>query len=308
MAADQAVTAAQREEWRLAADKYLEATLKAPSKWAENRYHIFHGYTTILRDSGHNLSPTHADIKALKRMAKDEVEPILFRVEAGFTLGVLRWDSGEREKAAEHYRRVLDLAPTASSLETSRRVATTGADGRSLQFQLVGEVINETVGTVRDNLNILENPRGAYIGPRSQDARVTGIPMTPRGEPDPEILRRLAVGGSECDCCHVKRNQVDQHELLRCGRCKNAYYCSSACQKQQWRAGHKQACRAPGQIEAGDYMKLKGLVSRPELNSRVGRVVRAAPGQSGRWEVMVPGLSNSISVATEKLVHIRPAK
>lgn len=32
-------------------------------------------------------------------------------------------------------------------------------------------------------------------------------------------------------------------ELQRCGLCKAVWYCSKECQKRDWRAGHKEACR-----------------------------------------------------------------
>ena len=32
-------------------------------------------------------------------------------------------------------------------------------------------------------------------------------------------------------------------ELQRCGLSKAVWYCSKECQKRDWRAGHKEACR-----------------------------------------------------------------
>lgn len=35
-----------------------------------------------------------------------------------------------------------------------------------------------------------------------------------------------------------------QPKLLSCGKCKTARYCSSTCQLQDWKAGHKKACKS----------------------------------------------------------------
>jgi hypothetical protein len=51
-------------------------------------------------------------------------------------------------------------------------------------------------------------------------------------------------------------------------------------------------------------MTLKGLQSRPELNFKVVQVKRQV---RDRWAVSIRGESNTISVAPQKLVHIRPA-
>ena len=39
-----------------------------------------------------------------------------------------------------------------------------------------------------------------------------------------------------CECCH--REGAD----LRCGRCRESWYCSAACQKKHWKDGHKTKC------------------------------------------------------------------
>jgi hypothetical protein len=74
-----------------------------------------------------------------------------------------------------------------------------------------------------------------------------------------------------------------------------------------WKGGHKEACRAPGQIEPGDYMLIKGLVNRKELNMKLVRAVKLVQ-RSGRWEVAVFGQSKTLSIAPDKLDHIRPYK
>lgn len=60
----------------------------------------------------------------------------------------------------------------------------------------------------------------------------------------------------------------------------------------------------PGEIKPGDHMWIVGLASRPEYNNRVGLVVGAVA--NGRFEVKLGGVGNSIAIASEKLIHIRP--
>ncbi|KAK3214635.1 hypothetical protein GRF29_19g845043 [Pseudopithomyces chartarum] len=42
-------------------------------------------------------------------------------------------------------------------------------------------------------------------------------------------------------CSTCTRPPPSGHSLLRCSRCKRAYYCSRTCQKQAWK-GHKLDC------------------------------------------------------------------
>jgi len=46
------------------------------------------------------------------------------------------------------------------------------------------------------------------------------------------------------DCCNVcsARKSSDGKPLQKCAGCKVALYCSSACQKKDWKKGHKQSC------------------------------------------------------------------
>ena len=45
-----------------------------------------------------------------------------------------------------------------------------------------------------------------------------------------------------CDVCWVGRSQLGGN-LLACGACHKARYCSPACQKVGWDAGHKKVCK-----------------------------------------------------------------
>ena len=122
-----------------------------------------------------------------------------------------------------------------------------------------------------------------------------------------ELARRLELGGSTCDHCGKTAEAAGVARLSACKRCLMAYYCSTDCQRARWKAGHKQACRAPNKVQVGDHVKLTNLASRPELNDKVVRVLAAVPDREGRWEVAVDGgVQRTLSVAAEKLERLRP--
>ena len=63
----------------------------------------------------------------------------------------------------------------------------------------------------------------------------------------------VAEGGStwkfvdvtrQCSCCGqmLVMNEVN-NKLLSCGKCKTTHYCNRACQKRDWKHGHKSVCR-----------------------------------------------------------------
>jgi len=293
-----AKTAEEEGELRVAADKYLEATLSAPSKWAEDRYRCFLEYARIIQDPSRIIQATEEEKRTLKRISKDKEEPILFRVRALFARAILVMFDDEFDDAALYFRRAIALSPKVSSSERSRQVKVP-AGGADFMIS-VGDELDAIAKHANENLEAFEDE-----DPESVPEDILKTVPKVNGVPDPDIVRRLAVGGGKCDCCGKSRTEVDEM-LSRCVRCKRAYYCSEACQHKQWGAGHKKACREPGKFKPGDYMTLKGIVAKPELNSKVVRVVRPVSG--GRWAVSMEGRDGTMSIAAEKLVHIRPAK
>lgn len=283
------------DDFRIGADMHLEATLAAPSKWTELRWRSFHAFCTILTNPDEcGVEATEADIKALKRIARDETEPNLFRARALDALGQLRKAAGDIEETAYLFRCGVDMINAVTPWERNR--ATLSAVKN--QKILVGSILDQMLDLLEKNIRILEHP---FFYSRYKMNEVPKID----GKPDMSIVKRLGVGGSCCDHCGKSHSDV-KGEMFRCSCCKKAYYCSEACARRQWKTGHKEACRAPDQIEVDDYVEVRGLVSRPELNSAVGRVVRQVPG--GRFEVSIDGRRKTISVLPEKLVHLRPAK
>lgn len=51
-----------------------------------------------------------------------------------------------------------------------------------------------------------------------------------------------------CAVCNRSAEAVSLSALLMCGRCRSVAYCSPACQRAHWKAGHKTACGGPPQV------------------------------------------------------------
>jgi len=316
---DTAAMAFHMGQHRLAATKYIESFNATPTKWSRYRFHIFHGFVSILTEKHFDPDPT--DFEFLERVMKDKLEPKLYRCQAAFSLGLLRWDKRQREEAAECYRDAIGMGEKAPAKERRKLIKTNSEDDTKIVERSVGDVIDGILEQARDNLLRLESER-VHHTPLPCQMRSDGTPM-------PETRRRrtvaygplptdlnpdqmghlLAVGGLKCDHCGKTRDELGVAHLQSCSRCKKAYYCSADCQRKQWReGGHKQHCRLPGQIMPGDYVLLNGLQARPELNGIVVQAVRAVPEQPGRWETRIPGGERSVSIAQEKMEQLRPLK
>ena len=116
-------------------------------------------------------------------------------------------------------------------------------------------------------------------------------------------MTRLAVGGDRCDRCgHAA---AEDQPLKRCSRCQLAYYCSRECAKQAWKAGHRSACRAPGQFDVGDKVHVQGLVSQPQLNGKIVEVRGTAPGDTGQIAVAMIGGEDETALEPENLRRLR---
>jgi len=92
---------------RESATNYWLAFRGIPNPTHEARYHIFHGYTTTLR--GDYFEATDDDVKNMEQIFRDKHEPRLFRLEAGYTLGVISYSRSERLKCQDFYHRAITI-------------------------------------------------------------------------------------------------------------------------------------------------------------------------------------------------------
>jgi len=327
-----AVLAFQQGRHREAADFYLRSFMASPEPWADNRWQIFSGYTSLLSDKF--FQPRPSDFDALDRVMNDRAEIRLFRAEAAWTKGFLTWwAKRDSSDAAEHYREAIRLGAKAKSQERQKRIMATipSEDGNAVAgigFRSVGDILDDILVKVKRNLSDLEHARVLHSG-RSQaeinTARsqqfvrsdgVTQLPSEgrrtkisfgplPRRLTDEHAQKLLTVGGDKCDYCGKTRDELRVSALQKCTRCERAFYCSRECQKAQWKAGHKQHCRKQGEIKVGDYLRVHGIQSRPEINGEVVEIIAPVP-DSDRWETRIPGGDRSISLAPKNLERLRP--
>lgn len=83
----------------------------------------------------------------------------------------------------------------------------------------------------------------------------------------PEVMNELLEGPSECAACGAT-SKKDGQPLAVCSVCKSVGYCSTACQKADWKAVHRRECQA----------LVKGAGPKPVM---VSREVQGGQGQAG---------------------------
>ena len=311
--------AGQAGNWRLCADKYIASIQIAPYNW-QYRYNNFSGYCSIVNtERRFSLNEIEKDFKNLKKVRDDENEHKLLRATASFHYGVLRWDMNKRESAARSYRIGLEIIN--SLTESEKNSIHFFSDPltmtmRNMATKLIIEQRNIKTDIIK-NLSILENPlthsHTINTNPifREDGTQIPQEPIRVNYQPTvttdvntlTSIIERMKVGGDKCDCCG-KQNV----KLFPCNRCKMTYYCSKECQKTNWQNGHNKACRKAGQVKVGDYVKLRGLSRRPELNGNIVLVEAKIEDKENRWKVSDEGKGLLLSVSVDNLARIRPEK
>jgi uncharacterized C2H2 Zn-finger protein len=302
----EARAAKERGELQVAADKYLQAVLSSRGFYKQCRLHCCMAYEQIITNQAafyKTMSPDHR--QKVEKMAQDEHEMTVFRAIAFNLLGMNAWAECQADQAAKYQRALIDVveeckakfenqvSPPGTVSQLDLTIYRFAADGVTEVPMSMGSYMDNMVARAKTLLGL-----GQSSFMRAQTMSNFGT--------DAEIVERMSAGGGKCDACGKKAESVDGRDLLQCSRCKQAYYCSKACQKHQWKAGHKEACRKPNQIERGDIMLVKGIVSKPELNRKLVKIIRSAG--NGRWEVVLQGSTTRASLASKNLAHIRPAK
>ena len=309
--------AAAAGDWRRCADCYLQAYTSSARTWPL-QYNCWSGYTSVLRED--RFPASDRDVKQLKCVAEDESAPPLDRAQAYFSRGYVLFGRGDRPSAARAYRACIDICSGATAAQRSRELLVSW-DG-PLQLHTVGPMLDQCARNARDNLRPLdgtvsrEEALEDYLANALESARL-GLGTTPGrtfnlfigpGVDDVEaararLERATTVGGGECDRC-AKRGV----KLSMCARCKLSYYCSPACQKAAWTAGHKQACRKKGQFKPGDLVYLEGPLEDPELAKLNHTVVEVAtaPDATGDLAIRIIGGDTDIPINAKNLRRGRP--
>ena len=74
----------------------------------------------------------------------------------------------------------------------------------------------------------------------------------------------LRCGNEGCSVAYSEDVSVQSAKLKSCARCRKAAYCSLECQREDWKARHKEECGK--RLEVGESFLLCKWSSRPELN------------------------------------------
>lgn len=315
---NKAVLAFQAGNYRKAADVYADSFRACPGVWAPHRFHIFDAYTSILDEN--YFTSTDADLERLNRVLKDKSEPALYRVHAASSMAQVMYGWHERHETAKRYRDVIRIAGKASAKErrtkvdansppvTRNGVVVPGPFGP----RFVGDLIDETLKHAEGNLSRLgvfsHEPLPAEMRSNGTTAPANsiGTKVAPGTELSEEKLKWLvSVGGETCDRCGKSRGGLGMASLKACSRCRKMYYCGPECQRSAWKETHKTHCRAPGELKAGDYVRLKGSVGNPALNGLVVPLIQPVAEKVGRWEVRVRA-DAVVSIAAEKMEQLRP--
>mmetsp|Transcript_24956 Transcript_24956/g.46006 ORF Transcript_24956/g.46006 Transcript_24956/m.46006 type:complete len:331 (+) Transcript_24956:318-1310(+) len=303
---------------RESANEYWEAFQAFPNPTHEARYHIFHGYTSILRE-GH-FEASDNDLNNMRKVFEDKHELRLFCLEAGFTLGVLYYSRSERHKCEDVYHRAIVIGEKkpkkAKQEEMEQKKMRLLVEGREQEKPMI-ELIEGVLKDCQKNLNALNAAtRGAEtFGPRLMSDGTLKEPsskfhLMPVGRggtalTKDEFNNLIDVGGIHCDCC----KRIDA-KLFTCSRCLKEFYCSKECQRKQWTEnGHKSYCRKEGEFKPDDLVQIARLQNKPELNNYIVRVVGLDTTTEGRYKIQMEGGVNGsriLSISAENLNQLRP--
>lgn len=316
-----ALTHWERGEQRQSADRYWEAYREIPNPIHEARFQMFRGYTSILQES--YFAATDVDLENMGKVMSDKHEPRLYRVEAGYTLGMLHYARSERRECAEAYReaiRIGEKTPKAKQKRMDKKVVLFANLDGSIARKPMKEFMDEILIVVKSNLDQLNltSREGGSVGPQLISNGTFKPPLRmshhmPIGRGGTtltlhEINNLIDIGGLHCDCCKQKRG--DNVQLSACGRCQRAWYCSKECQVKSWKEkGHKEHCRKVGQFKPDDLVQLARLKSIPELNGAIVRFIGPDPNMDGRYGVRMEGAveeDDNLSISQANLNQLRP--
>ena len=277
----------------------------------EGRSLLLQAYTQVLVEG--QFTPSEADATALHGIAREHSKPIHERFQAQHALSFVRCTQGRYEDSRKLVVRALRLAESATSAQRAEPHLAVNK-GSAFVWITAGEHMDDVGVSMKRGLAHCAAPMATGPMPKVRQVRPglgwdtnpdEGADITRGCRPWPvpdchacgadqsetawRAIRDRSVACSQCDASGVA--------LKCCGTCRLAYYCSSKCQRSNWKE-HKPQCRAPGEHFLGDIVRLQGLYKRPELNGQFARVIRLDPDKAGRWLVENTGWlrNNLVSV------------
>ncbi|CAB9503905.1 expressed unknown protein [Seminavis robusta] len=267
---------------------------------------------------------TKADFDGLTKIAEDSRELNLVQAMAWKGLGVFWLLKGDQHESAECYRRAAIFIGNVSYKEKDKFICASVKNENPPKYRSVSSLLPDlkvelTVALAALKVTAAETNSewndAVILRYRFHEVEVFSCHV-PAAQPD--LAKRLEVGGFACDCCGKSQEEFGQVRMKCCSQCNMAYYCSAECEAKAWRAGHHRACRPVGAIQVGDIMQLVPSKSlKPELNSELVKIVEAdIKKKKGHWKVQLlvneagnkHGIEGQMSIKASQVIHIRPAK
>jgi hypothetical protein len=305
------VNAFNRGDGRAAADALLaaiQATTDTP--WAYGRYVCLQLLGDMFFEQ--KADPARADRQAYKKILQSD-EPALYRAHAAISLAFFfSCRKFDLQGAVDYLQEAQAIIHAMDPSDKNRRV---------FAHRTVADELERLSRLVKVNLLALQDPQAAmedevYIKSRmawekrGKEIGITCLGLShiatfPRSIPESVRKRVDDVGGGRCDACGKALEELGVQRLSCCTLCKMAFYCSKECQRKQWRAGHKQACRKPNEIKTNDYLIIRNIKSDDSLNGLMVKAMEPDPHNEDQWRVEIPE-DRIICVSIKNLYHIRP--
>ncbi|CAK5272265.1 unnamed protein product [Mycena citricolor] len=184
-------------------------------------YELIYAYRPTSTLSSHpNFKGSPAKLKLLKAM----------QIIAGLTLGLMAWEKGDRPTAAKRYKESLDAAAAYPTFT-----------GESTPETNLDCAVAFNVKQMKDNLAILVSRDALLAGEHSGRKEVLELRNSRVAEDGTlEPQNTFTVSTDPCGREGCGKRGVG---YKRCGGCKQVTYCGAECQKLDWKAKHKTACR-----------------------------------------------------------------
>ncbi|KAJ3332971.1 hypothetical protein HDU76_012390 [Blyttiomyces sp. JEL0837] len=248
---------------RKVADSLKSIYLKYPNGFAN--VHCLVTYGECFLDKRKKLSANESDVNFLKEAERNTKSMMMNRIEAAYLLGCIYWSKGIDKASAQRLRRAIQYETEMSETERDQMI---NIDAEMVKLS---DFLKMRMQMVWENLTNLErilerkSDTPAEIRAMNRVPNVATVVFPDRLVPREMVRvihrRASAIRGGECDHCTGKPVNPSNTlvDLKRCSRCWMAYYCSTKCQKEAWKAGHKRYYRAPCDLKPGDIVKLKDV-------------------------------------------------
>ncbi|KAJ6631144.1 hypothetical protein B0H10DRAFT_1981073 [Mycena sp. CBHHK59/15] len=149
------------------------------------------------------------------------------QISAGFALGILAWEKGDRSTTAKRYQEALDLAATHPPFNSV-----------TPNLKHLDRIIASEVAEIKDNLAMLiekDTQTANMVGRGQGDLRkeVLNVPNTRIGDNGGITLQDTFVVAT--DACGRPGCNKRGAKFKRCSVCKKVAYCGVECQKADWK-------------------------------------------------------------------------